>query len=482
MEKERTWACNKSVITDYWLRFLPLFNRDPRLIFGADETDMRPGSRFKVITPSGHPGFTHDDEVAKHITAMCVHSAGGAPAPPFILLSQLTKLPRDLATPEVCSPDVAWFASSDRGYMTEKTFYIWTCMFLAWLTGYRASVLPDRLKQANILLVMDGCLAPEALRLFSKHNVTVLILPAHTTHLLQPFDVVLAGPLKAAFRHYLTEEKAKLRDIHMTGAARTRSILVRAFIRAWRTVATPGACVRSFGAVGIFPISPYVVLESPFVTDVSPAEADKNLNMKLFTDPGVMQFLDSQLKRPRFPEADHPVELCGQSNVITFFKSGEHGRLLSEMPTLFWINDGRWTVVSRNTSPALTPVRPEVLLAIMKRLTTDSQKDGEEMLHFQSDQNQAAVHLRGDVVRSAALQLSKEIALKLAVERIQTLEHVLTEKLATDVRQLILSHLQDAEIAPTIRDVILENVNECSIIAIQGALQMLTNPLESHSE
>ena len=240
--------------------------------------------------------------------------------------------------------------------------------------------------------------------------------------------------------------------------------------------------MRSFGAVGIFPISPYVVLESPFVTDVSPAEADKNLNMKLFTDPGVMQFLDSQLKRPRFPEADHPVELCGQSNVITFFKSGEHGRLLSEMPTLFWINDGRWTVVSRNTSPALTPVRPEVLLAIMKRLTTDSQKDGEEMLHFQSDQNQAAVHLRGDVVRSAALQLSKEIALKLAVERIQTLEHVLTEKLATDVRQLILSHLQDAEIAPTIREVILENVNECSIIAIQGALQMLTNPLESHSE
>lgn len=479
VERERTWACNRSVITEYWLRFLPYFNRDPRLIFGADETDMRPGSRFKVVTPSGHPGFTHDEEVAKHITAMCAHSAGGASVPPFILLSQLVKLPQDLAAPEICSPDVAWFASSDKGYMTEKTFYIWTCMFLAWLSGYRASVLPDCLKQANILLVMDGCLAhgaPEALHLFAKHNVTVLILPAHTTHLLQPFDVVLAGPLKAAFRHYVAEEKAKLRDVPLTGAARSRSILVRAFIHAWRSVATPGACARSFEAVGIFPISPFVVLESPFVTDTTTSEADKNLNMKLVTDPGVMQLLDSQLKRPRFPEASHPVDLGGESNVINFFRSGDHGRLLSGMPTLFWVDgQGRWSVVSRNVSSPITPVRPDVLLAIMKRLTIDAQKDGEEILHFQSEQDQAASNLRGHVVRTAALQLSKEIALNLAVERIQTIEHLLSEKVATDVRQCILARLEEAEIAPTTRDVILENVNECSILAIHGALHLLTD-------
>ena len=46
VERERTLSCNKSVVLEYWLRFLPLFNRDPRLIFGADETDMRPSNHF----------------------------------------------------------------------------------------------------------------------------------------------------------------------------------------------------------------------------------------------------------------------------------------------------------------------------------------------------------------------------------------------------------------------------------------------------
>ena len=106
VERERTLSCNRAVILEYWLRFLPLFNRDPRLIFGADETDMRPGSRFKVIAPSDTPGLTHDEVPAKHITAMCAHSAGGAAVPPFIVLSQLRKLPPELAGLDTNSPEM----------------------------------------------------------------------------------------------------------------------------------------------------------------------------------------------------------------------------------------------------------------------------------------------------------------------------------------------------------------------------------------
>lgn len=60
------------------------------------------------------------------------------------------------------------------------------------------------------------------------------------------------------------------------------------------------------------------------------------------------------------------------------------------------------------------------------------------------------------------------------MERIQTIEHLLSERVVTDVRQCILARLEEAEIAPTTRDVILQNVNECSIMAIQGALHLLT--------
>ena len=479
VERERTLSCNKSVVLEYWLRFLPLFNRDPRLIFGADETDMRPSNHFKVVAPSGTPGLTHDEEAPKHITAMCCHSAGGASVPPFILLSQLSKLPPDLSGLDINSPDVAWFGSSERGYMTERTFYAWSVMFASWLTGYRATVLPDSLKTANILLVMDGCLAhgaPEAIRLLAKHNVTVLILPAHTSHLLQPFDVVLAAPLKASFRHFVSDEKAKLKHASMTRAAKTRSILTRAFIRAWRTVATPEACARSFEAVGIFPLAPFVVLDSPFVTDAKPVEADRLLNMKVLTDAESLNFMEATMKREKFPEMSQPWAVQEYEGVLSFLQSRGNGCLLSDPPTLFWLdNCGRWGVIRSHRSTPVPPVSPEVLLKILKRLTSESREDGEQLVHFNCEQARAGTNLSEYAVRAAATQLAKDLALKLAAQRIGTAQSIITDKIVAEVSSCLQQQMTDADLLPATRMTILNHVHDCSLLAISESIQILSS-------
>ena len=480
VERERTLSCNRAVILEYWLRFLPLFNRDPRLIFGADETDMRPGSRFKVVAPSDIPGLTHDEVPAKHITAMCAHSAGGAAVPPFILLSQLGKLPPELAGLDTNSPDVAWYGSSEKGYMTEKMFYVWAVLFLTWLTGYRATVLPDSLRTSNILLVIDGCLAhgaPEAIHLFARHNVTVVVLPAHTSHLLQPFDVVLAAPLKASFRHFVCEEKAKVRGIEMSKAAKTRLVLVRAFIRSWRTVATPSNCARSFESVGIFPLSPFIVLNSPFVTDSNTVEADRQLNMKVLTDPTVLATLDSSLRRERLPEISNPADVVAYDSIIAFFRSQKNGSLLSRPPTLFWFDQaGRWFVLRSNDAAPIEPLPPHVIMTMIRRLTVNCQEDADELLKFNAEQNETGVRLSEDVVRTAAIELSKEVALKFASERITTLTPVITQGIVNEVSNWIEQNVKQSELAQATKELLLGNIQSCSHIAIREALCLLSDP------
>ena len=478
VERERTLSCNKSVVLEYWLRFLPLFNRDPRLIFGADETDMTPSNHFKVVAPTGTPGLTHDKEAPKHITAMCCHSAGGASVPPFILLSQLCKLPPDLSGLDINSPDVAWFGSSDRGYMTERAFYAWSVMFSSWLTVYRATVLPDSFKSSNILLVMDGCLAhgaPEAIRLLAKHNVTVLILPAHTSHLLQPFDVLLAAPLKASFRHFVSEEKAKLKDAAMNRAAKTRSILTRAFIRAWTTVATPEACARSFEVVGIFPLAPFVVLGSPFVTDAKPVEADRLLNMKVLTDAESLDAMEANMKREKFPEMSQPWAVQEYDNVLGFLQARGHGCLLSDPPTLFWFdNCGRWSVLRSHRSAPVSTVSPDVLLKMLRRLTSESREDGEQRVHFNCEQARAGAEISEYAVRSAATQLAKDLALTLAAERIDTAQSIITEKIVAEVSDCLQQQITGVDLLPATRMTLLNHVHDCAMLAISESIQILS--------
>lgn len=73
-----------------FLKCLPLFNRDPALIFGVDETNMKHAQRFNVIYPQTAEGFTIlGEESPSDISAMCCHSTGGAAVPSLVLLSKL---------------------------------------------------------------------------------------------------------------------------------------------------------------------------------------------------------------------------------------------------------------------------------------------------------------------------------------------------------------------------------------------------------
>ena len=241
------------------------------LLFGADETMFKSILKGKVVTLKEHFNLLRQEPSIPHITAMCTHSVTGAKPPPFIILPQsIQNLPPELD--DISNSGMAWFASSKSGWMTRDLFLIYIIHFINWLTMYRKT-LPEGIRNARGLLIVDGhgsreC--PIALMILPVFKMDLLILPAHTTHITQMFDVCLASPLKKKYSQLLRKllEKVSL-DGQENGSkiAVLRKAAITAFVSAWTSVATFESCMNAARSVGYYPFDSLKVTTSRYAVE-----------------------------------------------------------------------------------------------------------------------------------------------------------------------------------------------------------------------
>ena len=124
----------------------------------------------------------------------CV-SATGVALPPLVIFKgksvQQQWFPKDL------TPFQGWeFTATDNGWTTDKTAVEWLEKVFIPLTQPSGS-------QEKRLLVLDGHGSHETIDfmyLCFKHNIHLLYLPPHTSHILQPLDLSVFSPLKHSYR------------------------------------------------------------------------------------------------------------------------------------------------------------------------------------------------------------------------------------------------------------------------------------------
>lgn len=84
-------------------------------------------------------------------------------------------------------------------YMSEKSAYVNTTLFLRWLE----EMFIPRKPNGKVVLVLDGhasqCTSVELLELADANDVVLICLPSHTTHFLQPLDRAVFKSLKSNF-------------------------------------------------------------------------------------------------------------------------------------------------------------------------------------------------------------------------------------------------------------------------------------------
>ena len=89
------------------------------------------------------------------------------------------------------------FTYTDTGYVKTDKFYTW----------FTRAFVPNCGRARPVVLVMDNHdahISAELIHAARENEVVLVGLPSHTTHLLQPLDVHINGPLKQKVRKKCT--------------------------------------------------------------------------------------------------------------------------------------------------------------------------------------------------------------------------------------------------------------------------------------
>ena len=174
-----------------------------------------------------------------------------------------------------------WESScSEKGWTNNQLALIWLRKV------FIPSTKPENPKEPR-LLILDGHgshMIEDFLFECYLHNIFVLFLPAHSSHVLQPLDVAVFGPLKRAYRKFLSD-LASIADSSHIG----KITFLYNYDKARKEAITKLNALAGWKATGLWPVNLAKVLMNPMVTQtpetpapavtaISPAK-EKNLSL-----------------------------------------------------------------------------------------------------------------------------------------------------------------------------------------------------------
>lgn len=229
----------------------------PKYIYNGDELFATAGQNApKVFTRRSHPKpvRSHCRKAFEHITVLLIVSALGSALPPIVLFP--------LANPPLLEPDDAEYfivGGTTNGWMDAATFR--TCIEGVFLIEMNKIRSRDGNPDAPVLLILDGHstrLGLDAKTLLEQHNIYILLLPAHSSALMQPLDLCVNAQIKQILSR---QWKSNLREPLPEKRRRFITVLHRAL----ETVLNPGYIKTGFERSGIWPFHPDVPLASAMV-------------------------------------------------------------------------------------------------------------------------------------------------------------------------------------------------------------------------
>jgi hypothetical protein len=167
-------------------------------------------------------------------------------------------------TPE---EDSILVSSSPSGWTNDE-------LSLAWLTDVFDRYTKEECRRSYRLLILDGHgshVTPSFIEYCHQRRILLAVYPPHSTHRLQPLDVVLFKPLATAYSSELGRQTYRSQGLLSVN----KSDFIPLFKSAYATAFTPSNITTSFEATGIWPMDPSRVTEkfkytSPSPKDLSP--------------------------------------------------------------------------------------------------------------------------------------------------------------------------------------------------------------------
>jgi hypothetical protein len=220
-------------------------------IYNMDETGFRigVGRAHEVITRvTSKRRYLSDPDNRDYITSIECICASGKVLPSLIIIKAASLQERWIV--DELAPDNS-IAYSDSGYSNDD-------INLAWIKHFDRVTVPTTIG-AFRLLILDGFNSHNEYDFISystEHRIILFTLPPHTTHFLQPLDVVCFQPLK----HYHAEAIDKA--VHTGDTEFTKVEFLAAFDDFRAKTFTVSTVQSAFRQTGLVPFNPKRVIEA----------------------------------------------------------------------------------------------------------------------------------------------------------------------------------------------------------------------------
>ncbi|KAK3108839.1 hypothetical protein FSP39_017026 [Pinctada imbricata] len=297
----RARMVNKEVLNKYFSGLKVIIDElnlgdKPHLIWNADEV----GKSFehepvRILAEKGSKNVVgRSSSNRTNITVLASVNASGDKMPPLMIVKGKTSKSLHGFNTSASPEKSRWFYQAN-SWMTDELGELW------FKEIFLAECGPERPQ----LLILDGHSSHETLAIIElamEENIAILCLPPHTTHVLQPLDRSVFGPLNTAYNTACSEY---LNENILNNVSKWS--FPGLFNTAWEKAVTTTIIQSGFKACGIVPYNPSAVpddMVAPSIPTDVPLQADTPLEQSADEITQDMQSQDAQPQDP--PSQDAP--------------------------------------------------------------------------------------------------------------------------------------------------------------------------------
>ena len=250
LEVARAKAASAPVVEKYFTELEDVIKANgleesPQLIYNVDEKGFSQNhSPPAVVCGSKCPPQAVTSGKSSTTTVIGCGSASGSAIPPFFVFPGKKMMEELMAG---ATPGAAGRVS-DSGWSNSQ-------IFREYLEEHFLKYVPLKDGQ-KVLLLLDGHKSHASVRLAQwarDRNIILFILPAHTSHLLQPLDVACYGPMQ---RMYNSECQKFLRESH---GVITRYNVCQLVCKVYNKAISADNLIAAFQKTGIHPLKSDVI-------------------------------------------------------------------------------------------------------------------------------------------------------------------------------------------------------------------------------
>ena len=187
------------------------------------------------------------------ITLLACICADGTKIPPAIIYQGKGPLRSGWVEDVEVNKHEVFVSTSPSGWTNDQ-------LGLAWLEQVFDRSTRKKARSSYRLLILDGHgshLTMEFLEYCDQHKILLIVLPPHSTHTLQPLDVVMFKPLSSAYSSELTNHLHRSQGLTPV----KKGDFFPLFWPAWITSFTSENILKSFEATGVVPPNADAVLK-----------------------------------------------------------------------------------------------------------------------------------------------------------------------------------------------------------------------------